>query len=85
MELENSVIMPREDFLELQSVSWNQPPVSDRDRVASVTQSTLIFAGIAAAWAAGTWGWVTAMEWKAKRDFKRSLIDPQTGQNYQPL
>lgn len=85
MDLENSVILPREDFLELQAVAWNQPPATRKERAESVTQSTLIFAGIAAAWAAGTWGWVTAMEWKAKRDFERSLIDPTTGQKYQPL
>lgn len=73
MDLSNSVILPREDFLEMQEVAWNQPPVSFKDRSSSVAQTTLIVFVTAAAFTVGRWGWVTATDWYEKKAQAREI------------
>jgi len=77
MDLSNSVIIPREDFLELQQVAWSQTPTEGKERVASVVQTAAVFAIIAAAITAGTWGWAKAMEWREKKSFERMTHEPE--------
>ncbi len=61
MDLANSVILPREDFIELSTVAWNQPPTSAKERVATTLQTSTIFMGAALAFGAGSWIWYKAM------------------------
>lgn len=71
MSLENSVILPREDFVELQTAAWAQNPPSASERVGSTIQTTFICMGVAAAVTAGTWGWAKALDWKDERRLAR--------------
>lgn len=71
MELSNSVILPREDFVELQTAAWSQTPASAKDRIAGTVQTTIIFGAMAAAVTAGTWGWAKAVDWREERAFQR--------------
>lgn len=61
MDLSSSVIMPREDFIELTTCAFNQPPTSPAERVAVTLQTTIIFAGIAAAFSGATYVWYRLM------------------------
>jgi hypothetical protein len=71
-ELNESVIMPREDFIELSTVAFDNSHVpSASERVANVLQTTFIFGGVAGAVAAGTWGWAKAIDWLEERRTKR--------------
>ena len=71
MNLENSVILPREDFVELQEAAWAQTPATLGERVAGTVQTSLVCFGIAAAVTAGTWGWAKALDWKDERRLAR--------------
>jgi len=73
MDLSNHVIVPREDFIELQEVAYNQPTPSLGERAASTAQTTLVFAGIAAALTAGSYGWAKAMDWREERQLRRHM------------
>lgn len=75
MDFSNSVIMPREDFIELQTAAWDQLPLSVKDRVATTIQTTSICLGIATAVVAGTWGWAKAMDWLDQRTHDRKYAD----------
>lgn len=71
-ELSNSVIMPREDFLELQAVAYDNSHVPTLgERAANTGQALVVFAGIAAAVTAGTWGWAAARDWFERRQTER--------------
>lgn len=72
-DLKNSVILPREDFLELQTAAWDPNSLTVNSRIATTVQTTLVFAAMAGAVAAGTWGWAKAMDWKEKRSFDRKM------------
>lgn len=73
MDFNNSVIMPREDFLEMQAVAWNQPTPSGKERVAQTAQTTLIFAAMSGAVVAGSYGWAKAMDWLDEKRFQRKM------------
>lgn len=77
MNLENSVILPREDFVELQEAAWAQPTATLGNRVASTLQTTIICFSAAAAVTAGTWGWAKACDWKDERALARAKEDPK--------
>jgi hypothetical protein len=77
MDLSNSVIIPREDFLELQAVAWDSTPPAAKERIGSTIQTTFICMGVAAAVSAGTWGYATAMNWKDERTLRRAMLDPK--------
>lgn len=77
MDFSNSVIMPREDFVELQTAAWDQTPPTAKERVAQTIQTTAICMGIAAAATAGSWGWVKAMDWYDERQLKRRIREAE--------
>lgn len=62
MDFSNSVIMPREDFMELSTVAWANPPKSLGDRTATVVQTILICSTLAGAFAAATRSWTKSMK-----------------------
>ena len=67
-DLHDSVIMPREDFIELSTVAFDNSHVpSASERVANVLQTTFLFGAMAGAVAAGTWGWAKATDWLEER------------------
>lgn len=72
-DFSNSVIMPREDFVELSQVAFDNHHIpSFGERVANTAQVTAVFGGMAAAVAVGTWGWAKAVDWLEDRRTKRA-------------
>lgn len=73
-DLSNSVILPREDFLEMSQVAFdNQHVPSAGERTASVLQTTAVFGVMAGAIAAATWGYAKAIDWRDSRQHTRAL------------
>lgn len=71
-ELSNSVIIPREDFVELQTAAFDNSHVPDaRERVAQTLQTAGFFGIMAGAVVAATWGYATGVDWLEKRRQKR--------------
>lgn len=82
LDLSNSVILPREDFLELTMSAFDQDPASLGTRVASTVQILTICFGMAASVAVGTWAWTKQLEkledkklatWRAQREAKTAV------------
>lgn len=72
--LSDSVIMPREDFIELYTVAFDNHHVpSIGERVANTTQTTAVFAVMAGAVTAGTYGWSKCVDWLETRRHNRKL------------
>lgn len=77
-DLSNSVIMPREDFIELSTVAFDNSHVPTAgERVANTAQAISVFAGIAGAVTAATWGWAKAVDWREKKQHERELAKRQ--------
>lgn len=77
-KLSDSVILPREDFLELQAVAFDNtynPTLGER--VAQTLQTAGIFGSMAAAVVVGSWGWAKAMEWREQKQHERFLAKVQ--------
>lgn len=81
-DFSNSVIMPREDFIELSTAAFDNhhtPPLSER--AASTAQTTFIFAAMAAAVTAGSWGWAKAVDWREKQAHERKMDELKVKDN----
>ena len=78
MDLSNSVILPREDFIELQQVAWDSTPAAVKTRVAQTIQSTTTMVGAAAIFVGATWGWVKAMDWLDGRRTANKIYEAET-------
>jgi hypothetical protein len=77
-DLSNSVIMPREDFIELSTVAFDNSHVPTAgERVATTVQTLTVFSGLAAAVTAATWGWAKAVDWREKKQHERELAKRQ--------
>lgn len=61
MDFSKSVIMPREDFEELQIAAWDHNPPTVGERVGQTIQTSMVFAGLTAAFSVGTWAWYKLM------------------------
>lgn len=72
MDLENSVILPMEDFTELQATAFGQN-LTPRDRVANVATTTIMVFVFAGAITAGSYGVAKVMDWKEERKFQREM------------
>jgi len=72
MELSQSVIMPREDFQELQIAAWDNDQTLG-DRVATIVQTTIVITIVATAFAGGTWAYAKAMTWKDQKTHEREM------------
>lgn len=70
MDLSNSVIIPREDFLELQEVAFNQH-FTTSERVAGTLQAVIVMTALAGAVTAASWSWAKAMDWHDERKLRR--------------
>lgn len=72
MDLSTSVIMPREDFVELSRVAFDNHHVpSVGERAASVAQTTLVFGGLAAVVIGSSYGIAKATDWLEERRLQR--------------
>lgn len=64
----NSVIVPREDFIELETAAYQNNHVPDAaERVGQTLQTAGVFALMTAAVVGGTWGWAAGVDWLEKR------------------
>lgn len=72
MDFSNSVILPREDFEELQTAAWDQNPVATSERLASIAQTTILCVVLAGAVTAGSWGWAQAVNWRSEKVLERA-------------
>jgi hypothetical protein len=77
MDLSNSVILPRDDFAELQEAAWNQPAATLKERAGGTAQMLIICAGIAGAITAASWGWAKAMDWREEKELQRAMTHPK--------
>lgn len=71
MDLSNSVIMPREDFYELQASACT--PATTSQRIAGTIQTAVIFGSLSAAFTAGVWSWAKAVDWLEERQLQRKM------------
>lgn len=77
-DLSNSVIMPREDFIELSTVAFDNHHVpSASERAGLILQNTALFAGIGAAIVATAYGWSWAKDRFDRRRHERDLTELQ--------
>ena len=77
IDLPTSVILPREDFMELQIAAWDSTPPSVKDRALNSAQTTLVFAVMSGAVVAGCWGWAKATDWLEEKNFRRRQAEKQ--------
>ena len=68
-KFDNHVILPREDFIELQASAMESPTIPDR--IATSVQTTLALGALAGAWVGGAWGTAKALDWLEERRAKR--------------
>lgn len=73
MDISKSVILPREDFLELQANSFNRPPMSFNQRAASALQTAVYLTVLSVSITAMSYGWAKAMDWLDQKKFDRRL------------
>ncbi len=66
------VVLPADDFREMQSAAFSQPSPSGGERIASSAQTFFLFATIAGAVTAGSYGWASAIDWLEERRQKRA-------------
>ena len=77
MNLSDSVIIPREDFVELEYAAYHQPPASPGDRIATTVQTTIVFALIGATIAGTSWAW-----YKVRDEFEKKSYERQEKSNW---
>lgn len=78
MNLSESVILPREDFIELQTAAWDQTPPSLSTRAAQSAQTTYVCVMLATVVVGATWGCTKAVDWLENRRLarQRAANDP---------
>jgi hypothetical protein len=74
MELSpDHVVLPRQDYLDLQEAAMLSTPMSGSERLGAVVQTTAVFAGLSLAFTGAAWGWVKAKNWLDERNFQRRV------------
>lgn len=73
MDLSNSVVMPREDFIELSTAAWDHHPTPPSERFAQTLQTSTIFMAMAAAFSVGTWVWYRLMSQLEKEKLEHRI------------
>ena len=73
-ELKDSVILPREDFLELEAAAFDQH-FSGKERVAQTAQPFAVFVGLAAAVTAGAAAVAKVRDWYETRAMNRRQVE----------
>jgi hypothetical protein len=68
---ENHVVLPREDFHELNTAAHDDPSVGTR--VASTTQTFFVFGALAAGVTGAAFGVAKATDWLEERRTKRTI------------
>ena len=73
MDLSNSVIIPKEDFYELETAAYTSPPTTTASKVGTTVQFLLFFAAATAAGSAMSWQWAKANDWLDEKQTERKL------------
>lgn len=71
-DLGNSVILPREDYDELQSNANGTTPTTS-ERIASVLHTSAIFGSMAGAVLGASWAYSWARDWRERRQHERQM------------
>ena len=70
------VVLPREDFNELNTAAHTDPSVADR--LASTTQTFFVFGAVAAGVTGAAFGVAKATDWLEERRYKRNVRTAET-------
>lgn len=73
MDLSNHILLPREDYIELQERAWDNTPMTAKDRAGSMLQTTFVLAACAGAYTAGVWMLAKSRDWLEERNFERKV------------
>lgn len=77
-DFNNSVIMPRDDFIELSTAAFDNHHVpTPGERFGNIVQTTMVLGATAGAFAGAAWGWAKAMDWYEKKQHERHLAKMQ--------
>lgn len=68
-KFDNHVILPVEEFTELQAAAYDNPTITDR--IATSAQTIVFFGAVAGAFVGGAWGVTKATDWLEERRVKR--------------
>jgi len=68
-----SVILPADDFLELQASAYSSPPKTTSDRIGGTVQTIIVCAALAGCVTASSWGIAKAMDWYEERQLDRAM------------
>jgi len=75
-DLANSVILPREDFIELSTVAFDNHRIpSIGERTAQAAQTTIVLSALAGAATVAAWGVMAANDWFERRQYERKLAE----------
>ena len=77
MDLSNSIVLPREDFFDLQKEALNQLPVTNKERVKTIGQTIVVSSIITGAVIGGRWAWLKLTEKYAEKALQRRIREPQ--------
>ena len=80
MDLTNHVILPREDFVELQTTAYEQTQTI-KERVVGTIHYTVVCGVTAGVVAASSWAYAKAMDWKDAKSFERELERAELNNN----
>lgn len=73
-DFSKSVIIPREDFVELETAAYDNSHVPTAgERVAQTLQTGGVLGLMAACVVAGTWGWAAGVDWLEARRQRRFI------------
>lgn len=75
MDFSKSVIMPRDDFEELQIAAWSQVPTPAGERVASIIHTSTVLGVLTAAFSVGTWVWYKAAEKLEEKKYANKIAE----------
>jgi len=78
MDFSNSVIIPRDDFVELETAAYSQTNKSIKDRSLDTVQASVIIVVIGGAFAASAWAWAKANDWYEKKAREKRLLDSES-------
>jgi hypothetical protein len=78
MDLSNSVILPREDFFELQAAASEPSPQSFGQKMGSSVATSTFVVVTGATFVGASWGWAKAMDWLDGRRNERKYRKPET-------
>ena len=71
MDFSNSVIIPRDDFVELEAAAYSTESKTLKDRTIDTVQASVLIVVAGAVVAGASWAWVRATNWYDKKSAER--------------